>query len=79
MFKCYNQHLILQRKENIKGGKLVQKRLVYVSGLLSNEKEDGETERFQLLNSSNKENKKAAVLLSTSLKPACLSVTFKQF
>jgi hypothetical protein len=46
MFKCYNQHLILQQKENIKGKKSVQKRLVHVSGLLGNKKEDSETERF---------------------------------
>jgi hypothetical protein len=46
MFKCYNQHLTLQRKEDIKGRKSVQKRLVRVSGLLGSEEEDGETERF---------------------------------
>jgi hypothetical protein len=46
MFKCYNQHLTLQRKEDIKGGKSVQKRLVHVSGLFGNKEEDGETERF---------------------------------
>jgi hypothetical protein len=78
MFKCYNQHLILQRKEDIKGGKSVQKRPVRVSGLLGSKEEDGETEHFQLLDLSDKENKEAAVLPSTSLKPACLSVTFKQ-
>jgi hypothetical protein len=78
MFKCYNQHLTLQRKEDIKGEKSVQKRLVRVSGLLGNKKENDKTKRFQLLNSSNKENKEAAVLPSISLKPACSSVTSKQ-
>jgi hypothetical protein len=70
--------LTLQQKENIKVGKSVQKRPVRVSGLLSNKEEDSETKRFQLLDSSNKENKEAAVLPSTSLKPACSSVTSKQ-
>jgi hypothetical protein len=78
MFKCYNQHLTLQQKENIKGGKSVQKRLVRVSGLLGNEKENSKTERFQLLDLSNKKNNKAATLPSTSLKPARSFVTFKQ-
>jgi hypothetical protein len=78
MFKCYNQHLILQQKKDIKGRKSVQKRLVCVSGLLSNKKEDSKTERFQLLNSSDKENKEAATLSSTSLKPARSFVTSKQ-
>jgi hypothetical protein len=78
MFKYYNQHFTLQQKKNIKGKKLMQKRPVCVSGLLNNKEENSETERFQLLNSSNKKNKKAAVLPSTNLKPARLSVTFKQ-
>jgi hypothetical protein len=56
----------------------VQKRPVRVSGLLGNKKEDGKTERFQLLNSSDKENEEAAALPSTSLKPARSSVTSKQ-
>jgi hypothetical protein len=56
----------------------VQKRLIYVSGLFGNKKENDKTERFQLLNSSDKENKEAVILLSTGLKPARLSVIFKQ-
>jgi hypothetical protein len=46
MFKCYDQHLTLQQKKNIKGEKLVQKRPVRVSGLFSNKKENSKTERF---------------------------------